>query len=759
MSLIAVVAGRDLPAESRNPAQPADGAHQATLERVFGRIFAVFLALMMVVFWSSSATLAGNRPVGVAADVLLSALLTRQALRTLRQRPSQRDLWLMIAATGALLLVSRMLAVRGSPFLDNNSDALVIPVAVGWAIWSGRFVVPVPVLLIIFASWTGDPGVPAVEQSASALGLIACTASAARLLRAGARQADADAGDLSRKLAAKDAVLAAEEAEWRAANAVHDDVLSVLRAAGETDQPPPWDLVVAKAKRALDAVALQVSRDGPGPAGLGSALRRQAIEVAAGLDVRCDVDDDLDLPLTAVEALSAAAGEALRNIAAHAGVDRAMITARGGRSGQVTVTVADHGAGFEPAGVGPARLGLRNSIRGRMADAGGHAEIISARGRGTSVVLTWSPPQAASVPAADPLAWGRRMLPGPLPIFVGLMLPILLLNDLVELWLRWPDMRWQAAAVVVLGGFIALAVLSARYLSQMRMTSLAAAALTTANTLLAAVGSLAVAPGTADSNAYWVSGVSGIVVATVYFARGPLSGLAALTLDLVALTTGMHLTGGAISPAIWASTLAGPPIAMGVAAALLAAFRGLSSRTESRLAEYGERVRLQARVEAISCADNAALENARRVAGPVLEEVASGRAPSPALRLAAALAEAALRDDLLAPGFLTPTLAERVRTTRAAGARIVLRFERQANATLAETARELLAAALADLDAGDEATLQLHPAAEGHAVLLVLHVRSHHRGHDALRRAAAECGAPISDLDDHELLIRLEPAR
>lgn len=755
MSMIAVAAERDPPAA---PAKPADGAHQATLERAFGRIFTVFMALMMVVFWSSSATLAGNRPGGMAVDVLLSALLARQTLRALRQLPSQRDLWLMIVATGALLLVSRLLAVRGSPFLGSNSDALVIPVAVGWAIWSGQFVVLVPVLLVILASWTGDPGVLAVEQAVSALGLIACTASGAGLLRAGARQADADADDLSRKLAAKDAALAAEEAEWRAANAVHDDVLSVLRAVGATDQPPPWDLVVAKAKGALDALALRVSRSGPGPADLGSALQRQAIRVAAELDVRCDVDD-LNLPLTAVEALSAAAGEALRNVAAHAGVDRAMITARGSRSGQVTVTVADHGTGFNPAGVGPARLGLRNSIRGRMADAGGDAEIISALGQGTSVVLTWSPPQAASATVADPLAWGRRMLPGPLPIFVGLMLPILLLNDLVALWLRWQDMRWQAAAVVVLGGFTGLAVLSARYLSQMRMTRLAAAALAAANTVLAAVGSLAVAPGTADSNAYWVGGVSGIVVAAIYFTRGPLPGLAALALDLAALTVGLHVTGGAISPAIWASTLAGPPISMGVAATLLAAFRGLSGRTESRLAEYGERVRLQARVEAISRVDNAALENARRVAGPVLEEVAADQAPNPALRLAAALAEAALRDDLLAPGFLTPPLAERVRAARVSGARIALRFDRQAGATLAETARRLLAATLAGLDVGGEVTLQLHPPAERHPVLLVLHIRSRHCGHAALRRAVAECGALISDLGDHEVLIRLESAR
>jgi len=124
-----------------------------------------------------------------------------------------------------------------------------------------------------------------------------------------------------------------------------------------------------------------------------------------------------------------------------------------------------------------------------------------------------------------------------------------------------------------------------------------------------------------------------------------------LALDLAALTVGLRVTGGAVSAGIWASILAGPPISMGVAAALRAAFRSLSGRIESRLTEYGERVRLQAWAQAISRVDNAALENARRVAGPVLEEVA----PSPALWMAAVLADATLRDDLLASGFLTPS--------------------------------------------------------------------------------------------------------
>jgi hypothetical protein len=220
----------------------------------------------------------------------------------------------------------------------------------------------------------------------------------------------------------------------------------------------------------------------------------------------------------------------------------------------------------------------------------------------------------------------------------------------------------------------------------------------------------------------------------------------------------MVVTGSALSPFAWVSTLtSNPPVGAGVAAAMLAAFRSLSSRNESQLAGYRERVRLQARAEAISRVDRTALENARRVAGPVLELIVSGQAPDPALRTAAELANATLRDDLLAPGFLTADLVEQVRAARIAGARITVGFARQAAAALVETARELLTAALADLDPGDEITLQVHPSGEGHRhpALLLLHVRNMRPRHDALCRSADKFGAAVSHLDDHELLVRL----
>ena len=136
--------------------QPAEAVHQAGFERALGRIFAVFMVLMVVVFWSSTATLAGQRPGSVAANLLLSVLLTGQALRAVARPPSQRSLGLMVAATGSLLLLSRALAVPGSPFLENNA-AQVMPVGTAWAMWSVRFVPPVPVLVVVLPR---GPGIP-----------------------------------------------------------------------------------------------------------------------------------------------------------------------------------------------------------------------------------------------------------------------------------------------------------------------------------------------------------------------------------------------------------------------------------------------------------------------------------------------------------------------------------------------------------------------------------------------------------------------
>jgi signal transduction histidine kinase len=731
--------------------------HQATLERAFARIFTVVAVILVLDFWFSAATVSGQSAGSMAADVLLSLLLIWQAIRALRRPPSQPDLYLLAAGTAGLMLATRILAVPGSSFVDQAAYLLGVPAAAAWSVWSRRLVVPVPVLLIILSAgaWPSARQL-AVEQSVTALATVTLGCVAARLMRAAARHADDDADRMSRELASQDAALAAEEAARRAANAVHDDVLSVLRAVAAEIQSLPPGVMVAKAKLALSALARQVLAGSRGFASLEPTLRRQALGFASELNVTCDIEGDLDVPAAAAEALSGAVGEALRNVTLYAGVREAIITARGDGPNGVQVTVHDDGAGFDPAQVGPASTGLRNSVCRRMQDADGTAEVISAPGEGTTIVLTWQLPELPAAEAVDPLDWARRVAPSPALIFLGFMLPILL-SSLILLCLHWHNQRWQPAPVAVYLGMLGLAALCARYLSQVQMTRRAALGLAAANTILAAAGTLVIAPGTTDAFAWWVAGDSGIVIAAVYVIRGPVPGLATLAADLAALLAGMVVTGRAVATGAWLGTLISPVVGAGLAVGFLAAFRSLSKYTETQLAEYAERLRLQARAEAMSRVDSAALENARQVAGPVLDLVASGQPPDANLRMAAALANATLRDELLAPGFLTPGLAERVHAARTAAVRVTMDVPRQGDAALAETARELLGAALADVEGGDEVTLQVHPAVKGHPPLLLLRVRGARSSH-ALRSRAGERGALVSDLGGNELLLRFQPA-
>lgn len=731
----------------------------AALDRAFGRIFAVIAFLVVLEFWFDARTLSGQRPGSLAANLLLSLVLLGQAARALRRPLTQQDLNAMAVATGALLLLARSLAAAGSPFLDQAAYLLVGPAAIAWPALSRRFVAPVPVLLVVIATGTWHPsGQLAVEQAVATLATVAFAGFAARLIRAGARRADAEADVLARRMAAQDAALAAEEAERRAANAVHDDVISVLRALSIPGQALPWSVLVAKARRAQLALARQLSGGSRAFGGLGPALRRQALQIATDLDVTCDIDGDLDIPPAVAEALSAAVGEALRNVAAHAGVRAATITASGDGSGGVSVTVRDTGTGFDPAQVGAASSGLRNSIRSRVRDAGGRAEVISSPGRGTSVVLAWSPPPPATAVAVDLFAWVRRLAPPPSLVFLGFMAPVLA-SSLIDLCLRWPDLRWQAAGAAAFAGLLILAVECARSVSRVHMTRVAAVGMTAGVTALAAVGSLAVAPGTADGYAYLVSGESAIAVAVVYFLRGPVLGLTALVLDLAAIGAGLLVTGGGLPRGAWVPVLASPVLGAGLAVGMRAAFRGLASYTERQLEEYREGVRRQARAEAVSRADSAALENARRVAGPVLSRVTSGEPPSAPLRMAAALASATLRDELLAPGFLTDDLAGLVRAARTSGALITVDIARQGDAALMDTARRLLTAALAPAGALADATLHVYPVTEGHPALLLLHLHWWEAADTAaLRTFARECGALVSDLDDRESLVRLQAA-
>jgi signal transduction histidine kinase len=116
--------------------------------------------------------------------------------------------------------------------------------------------------------------------------------------------------------------------------------------------------------------------------------------------------------------------EALTNVISHAGTGEAWVeislAAPGANQADhadsteptgLLVIVRDAGAGFDPALVDPARLGLRRSITERITDWGGRAAIRSAPGEGTVVSLGWTAPEPADQQAVPVGSFDQGGLP------------------------------------------------------------------------------------------------------------------------------------------------------------------------------------------------------------------------------------------------------------------------------------------------------------------------------------------------------------
>lgn len=106
------------------------------------------------------------------------------------------------------------------------------------------------------------------------------------------------------------------------------------------------------------------------------------------------------------EGVTAAVGAALDNVRRHCGPHARAWVLVEDEPEVVTVTIRDDGQGI-PEGrlaqaIGAGRLGVSQSIRGRMRDLGGCAEIRSLPGEGTEVTLRLPRPPSPGRPAQEP---------------------------------------------------------------------------------------------------------------------------------------------------------------------------------------------------------------------------------------------------------------------------------------------------------------------------------------------------------------------
>ncbi|MFB7471117.1 MacS family sensor histidine kinase [Kitasatospora sp. NPDC056184] len=205
-------------------------------------------------------------------------------------------------------------------------------------------------------------------------------------------------------------VEAATRERERLSRDIHDGVLQVLAlvqrrgaevpsgaSGGPSDGADLAELgrLAGEQERALRALM----SGGPLPGPRGARQPEQPQDLRALLAPYADERVTLSapgtpvlLPAPAAGELAAAVGAAVDNVRRHAGpAARAWILVED-EPGAVTVSIRDDGPGFAPGRLGEAeragRLGVSQSIRGRLRDLGGTAELYSAPGEGVEVELT-----------------------------------------------------------------------------------------------------------------------------------------------------------------------------------------------------------------------------------------------------------------------------------------------------------------------------------------------------------------------------------
>lgn len=170
---------------------------------------------------------------------------------------------------------------------------------------------------------------------------------------------------------------------------VHDFLLPVVEhvAAGRRVTPEVVSWADRTARRARLRLENEVGGDSPPLveqlADAVTAAEARGLRVETSLATRCRP------PLHVVEAVVAAAAEALTNVAKHAGVREAVLAALDDGGGGLRVTVRDRGRGFDPDRV-VAGGGLAASYAA-VRSHGARIEVDSRPGKGSRVSIRWHP--------------------------------------------------------------------------------------------------------------------------------------------------------------------------------------------------------------------------------------------------------------------------------------------------------------------------------------------------------------------------------
>jgi signal transduction histidine kinase len=216
--------------------------------------------------------------------------------------------------------------------------------------------------------------------------------------------AGATVGYLVALLRNAEITVAAARAREEVARTLHDGVMQTLALVERRTDDRQLAAIVREQERELRAfLASPVGRarqNGEPDGDLAAQLRAAAARFERTYPGRAEIVMSDDLPALEsikVRALTGAIGEALNNAGKHGGAQRVVIyverddthhdrTGRPSRRAQVFCSVKDDGVGFDPGSIVEG-LGLTQSIRGRVEEVGGRAEVAANEGAGAEVRL------------------------------------------------------------------------------------------------------------------------------------------------------------------------------------------------------------------------------------------------------------------------------------------------------------------------------------------------------------------------------------
>ena len=646
-----------------------EGQHRARLGRVVSRLHAFLLANFAVI--TAAAALAGGpgatEHLAVAGIEIVAAGLAFM----LGSRP-----WMLAVLAPAIPLALASSVADASDLADGLAlAAFCLTAAVTLRAWQH-----VPLLLAAGAAYAAGAltllpswGVNGVSTVVVAVGQTLVAGAFLAILRRSAAALDAAEWEtragLGRLVEAEQRERVIDEAR----RVLHDEVLTALRAVHDGDAPSRG------ARQGCAAAAAAVERvchdAEPLESEVGSADAHglaDAIRAGAPVDVEVDLsvaDPEARIDAARWQAAARAANEAIRNAHRHAGVSRCRVQVTQG-DGHLVVAVSDNGAGITPGA--PEGVGIRESIRRPVMEAGGHVQITSGP-HGTTVRIEFGSSDRSRTDALlernyhltmaaggqRTLAWST-MLPfiGIWVVVGGMHLP------------RAPDPLSQAGLLIAVS-LLALTV-AARIASgppTTRWVVFVAATLV----LLQVWAMTSLPAGGAQDYRNWSNGYLGSVMVVLLFALpawwGGLVIASQVAVVLVAVAADPVIAAGAF-PLGAVNAVAAIPLVTLMMGLLLRRNGRLVDSERSQLREVESRlVRRRLRGEVTSLH----LEHTRRVVVPWLRRFASGDVDADCAREQARLLALEARDDLHAPGFYDPDLREAVTRYRAQGGVVDIR--------------------------------------------------------------------------------------